>query len=270
MANTSDLNCELNQLSAKLRKSVKLEHLFALIDDNALLQHAKFSVPAKKEGYTIDDNARALVFLSKVNGVMSRSKITELQRRLMSFMLLMQEEDGRFHNLMDFSRRITDEASVGDHLGRAIWAAGVLINSSAPPGIVASARLMFDRALPWARSSSWLRTQAYTCLGIHERLNAEPEDHNLRNDLKTISDNLISLYHENRVQNWDWFEGILSYDNSRLSQALLAAYQSLGDVDYLKVGEATLQFLIDVEMIDETYVPIGNEGWYVRGQTSDL
>jgi hypothetical protein len=80
--------------------------------------------------------------------------VFEFQRKLISFLLLMQDQDGRFHNLLDFSQRMVDDAIVGDHLGCAIWATGSVINSSIEAGAKASARLIFGRALPWARAST--------------------------------------------------------------------------------------------------------------------
>src|ERR1700683_2098354 len=41
---------------------LNLNHLHRLTDDTGMLQHSIFSVPNRKEGYTTDDNARALVF----------------------------------------------------------------------------------------------------------------------------------------------------------------------------------------------------------------
>jgi len=116
----------------KLQESVKLDHLYALTDDNAVLQHAKFSVPAKREGYTTDDNGRALVFAAKAQRLWPSKELIGFHRKVLSFLLLMQADDGRFHNLMDFSRRIIDQAAEGDHLGRSIWAASVVINSELP------------------------------------------------------------------------------------------------------------------------------------------
>ena len=37
-----------------------LNHVTALTDDTGILQHAIFTIPNRGEGYTIDDNARAL------------------------------------------------------------------------------------------------------------------------------------------------------------------------------------------------------------------
>lgn len=73
---------------------MKLDHLFAITDHNAVLQHAKFSVPARREGYTVDDNARALVFAVKAKAYWPSQPLSELQRKLISFLLLMPEIKG--------------------------------------------------------------------------------------------------------------------------------------------------------------------------------
>jgi len=41
---------------------LKLSHVNALTDDTGMLQHAIFTIPNRAEGYTTDDNARALIF----------------------------------------------------------------------------------------------------------------------------------------------------------------------------------------------------------------
>ncbi len=254
----------------KLLQSVKLDHLYALTDHNAVLQHAKFSVPARREGYTVDDNARALVFAVKAQAYWPSQALSELQRKLISFLLLMQVEEGKFHNLMDFSQRLIDKPTVGDHLGRAIWAAGAVVNSELPDGMKASARMIFDRALPWARSSNLPRTKAYTCLGLHERLLADSDDGNLRANIATFGDSLVELYNVGHKPDWKWFENILAYDNARLSHALFAAYESAGKREYLEVAQETLGFLTGVTTIEGKCVPIGSKGWYVRGRDRAL
>lgn len=245
---------------------MKLDHLFALTDHNAVLQHAKFSVPARREGYTVDDNARALVLAVKAQTYWPTQALSDLQRKLTSFLLLMQDEDGRFHNLMDFSQRLIDNPTAGDHLGRAVWAAGTVINSDLPDGMKASARLMFDRALPWARDSISLRTKAYTCFGLNARLHAEAHDKNLRDNIAIMADELVSLYKSMQKPDWRWFENILAYDNARLSHALFSAYESIGKREYLDVAEETLGFLANVTTVEGKFVPIGNRGWYVIGK----
>src|SRR5712692_5630980 len=41
---------------------LRLDHVNALTDDTGMLQHAIFTIPNRAEGYTTDDNARALIF----------------------------------------------------------------------------------------------------------------------------------------------------------------------------------------------------------------
>jgi len=266
MITVSDLEGSMVDLSARLRQSVKLDHLLELTDHNAVVQHAKFSVPVRREGYTVDDNARALVFVSRAQKVWNTPQLVKLQRKLPAFMLQMQHQDGRFHNLMSFSHEISDEASVGDHLGRAIWSAGAVMNSNMPKGIRDSARLIFDRALPWAMSSTSPRTRAYATLGICERLHTEPHERNLMSNLKSLADSLAELYHLNRTVDWNWFENIITYDNPRFSEAMFLAYESLKIEEYRSIAEESLRFLAKTETIGEIFVPVGNRGWYMKGK----
>lgn len=249
---------------------MKIDHLYALTDNNAVLQHATFSVPNKKEGYTVDDNARALVFATKAQSIWPSDNLTQFQRKLLAFILLMQSEDGRFHNIMDFSLRIIDEPLVGDHLGRAIWSAGSVIGSNLPAGMKNSARQIFDRALPWGVETKFLRTRAYTCLGLAERLRSDREDRNLTLSLKRIASSLLEEYRTNATKDWNWFENVLTYDNARLCQALFAAYEALGDQTFLGAAEESLSFLLEATTKEATHTPIGNDGWYVKGGEAAL
>jgi hypothetical protein len=244
---------------------VKLDHLYAITDHNAVVQHAKFSVPAKREGYTTDDNGRALVFAAKAQQFWPSDRLTEFQRKLLAFILLMQSNDGRFHNLMDFSQRIIDEPTVGDHSGRGIWSAGAVINSELPTGMKDSARHIFDRALPWSMKSDYLRTKAYTCLAIAERLKVDATDQNLMLSLEQLARDLVREFERNSTQDWNWFENELTYDNARLSQALFAAYDALRKEEFLVTAEKSLSFLLRATTEDGRHVPIGNHGWYAKG-----
>jgi hypothetical protein len=249
---------------------VRIDHLYALTDSNAVLQHANFSVPNKREGYTVDDNARALVFATKAQSIWPSDDLTEFQRKLLAFILLMQSDDGRFHNLMDFSQRIIDEPLVGDHLGRAIWSAGSVISSDLPAGMKNSARQIFDRALPWGTETKFLRTRAYTCLGLAERLKSDSEDQNLILSLKRVASSLLEDYRKNAAEGWNWFENALTYDNARLCQALLATYEALHEETFLAAAEESLSFLLEATTRDATHAPVGNDGWYVKGGEAAL
>ncbi len=243
---------------------MKFDYFFNLTDNIGVLQHAKFSIPARREGYTVDDNARALVLVTRALTRWPDGRLSDLQRRLLAFLLLMQSENGQLHNLMDFSQRIMDQPSVGDHLGRTLWAMGAVINSKVPTGMKKSARLIFDRALPWIEKSTPPRTKAYGCLGLAERLMAEPNETNLTSNLQNMAASLVESYAGSSTPGWEWFESILSYDNARLSQALFAAHKLLGDAELLDCAERSLTFLMKTTTVNDMFVPIGSNGWFVK------
>ena len=84
-------------------------HLLKMTDDTGMMQHAIFSVPNTREGYTTDDNARALV----VSILLDRSEkrpegcdYSNLSHRYLSFLWLAFHADtGRFRNFLGYDRR---------------------------------------------------------------------------------------------------------------------------------------------------------------------
>src|ERR1700757_2670265 len=54
-------HARLTEKSLGQLPELKLNHLNQMTDDTGMLQHAIFTVPNRKEGYTTDDNARALI-----------------------------------------------------------------------------------------------------------------------------------------------------------------------------------------------------------------
>ncbi len=54
---------------------INLDHLRTLTNNTGIIEHSKFSIPNRKEGYTTDDNARALVDVLKYNEVHRASQL---------------------------------------------------------------------------------------------------------------------------------------------------------------------------------------------------
>src|SRR5690606_25526925 len=53
--------------------------------------------------------------------------------------------------------------------------------------------------------------------------------------------------------------------NARLPHALILSGQWLQRDDMVEAGQRSLRWLIDVQMRDGHFVPVGNDGWYRRG-----
>ena len=104
---------------------LKLDHLRRMTDDTGMLQHAVFTVPNYREGYTTDDNARALIVsalleeLGNGEALRPRARATWPSSGTPS-----TPETGRFRNFMGYERHWLEESGSDDSHGRALWALG--------------------------------------------------------------------------------------------------------------------------------------------------
>jgi hypothetical protein len=236
-----------------------------LTDDVGMFQHKKFSTIARKEGYTTDDNARALIAALMHHRNIGDPDSLRLVETYLSFILYMQREDGRFHNFIGFDRRFRDDVGSEDCLGHVLWACGYALTPDAPEETRLVAKEIFDRCLPHSRQFTSPRAKAFTILGLHHYQRAFPEDRNPSTYLLKLSGELMNQYGVETDDEWQWFESYLTYANARLPQALLAAYLSTGEPSCLKVALDSLDFLVETQFANGVFIPIGTEGWYVKG-----
>jgi hypothetical protein len=244
---------------------IKLDFLKLLTDDTGIFQHAKFATPKRKEGYTTDDNARALIVCTRYHAVHGDAQTEELVDVYLGFLLYMQRPDGRLHNFLSYSRTFMDDASSEDCMGRTLWACGTCINSRLSQKRKMLSKEILDKTLKWASSFKSLRAKALSILGLYDYHKAYPRDQNVVLNVKTLADQLLDCYKRVSSNGWNWFEPYITYINGRLPHALFSAYDSTRDERYLQVAEESLDFLLHVQMIDSDFLPIGNNGWYQRG-----
>jgi hypothetical protein len=167
------------------------------------------------------------------------------------------------HNVMTFDRRWRDEAHEGDHVGRTAWALGEVIAARPPRAVAAPSLRMLEDMAPLLESSMDPRVVAFTVLGLaRPELDTLPEP--LQKLLRTLADRLAGSYAEARTDQWRWFEGILSYDNARLSQALIAAGHRLGDPALLETGLESLDWYAAQCEIDSPSLRFVGNRWRRR------
>jgi rhamnogalacturonyl hydrolase YesR len=94
---------------------------------------------------------------------------------------------------------------------------------------------------------------------------ANPEDQNVKLNIRALADQLTRQFELESSKGWDWFESYLTYSNARLPHSLFLAYEATGDKRYLKVASKSIKFLISTQTINKLFVPIGNRGWYRKG-----
>jgi len=242
-----------------------LEHVLRLTDDTGIVQHAKFGIPNLKEGYCLDDNARALIMALMAY---QRNKSPEALKLLpiyLSYIHYMQTEDGNFRNFLSFSRQYLDEVGSEDSFGRTIWALGYLINCATNNSYREFAVEIFHKAVQQFKNLTHLRGQANTIIGIALYLKVFPGDDGLIQELKNLTQPLMDAYEALSDDEWHWFEDVMTYDNAILPLALMHSTEITGDANVKRVALESMDFLDKATLANGYLSPVGNEGWYRKG-----
>lgn len=223
--------------------SLRSDHLLTLVDDVGIVQHAYGIIPNRDSGYCVDDVARLAVVSLALSHRGDEQVWTSILYRAVAFLHAATDGAG-MHNFMSYDRRWLDEPHVGDHVGRSVWALGEILATAWIPALVVPARDLLERLVAALDGDVSLRTAAYAVLGLsrldHDRL--EPEALSL---LERLVDQLAGAYERSASEDWSWFEDELSYDNARLSQALISGGDALGRADLTALGLESLRWLGD-------------------------
>jgi glycosyltransferase involved in cell wall biosynthesis len=223
--------------------SLRTDHLLTLVDDVGIVQHAHGIIPNRDSGYCVDDVARLAVVSLELARRGDGQVWTSTLYRALAF-LHAAEGEGGMRNFMGYDRRWLDEPHMGDHVGRSVWALGEILATAWIPAVVEPTRNLLERLVGALAGDVSLRTAAYAVLGL-SRLDADRLDRPARRLLERLVDQLEEAYERNASDGWYWFEGHLSYDNARLSQALLSGGSALGRDDLTEAGLDSLRWLGD-------------------------
>ncbi|MBI5823626.1 MAG: glycosyltransferase family 4 protein [Chloroflexi bacterium] len=247
---------------------LKLEHLHHLTDDTGIFQHAIFTTPNYSEGYTTDDNARALL-VSALLEELGNKEATELATRYLAFTWhAFNAKTRRFRNFMDYQRNWLEETGSDDSHGRALWALGVVLGHSNTPTLHNMAGRVFQQSLLSILETTSPRAWAFALIGIHEYLQLFAGDRRVGQVQEELAGRLLSLYRDNKSVGWNWFEDKLTYCNAALSHAMLVSGQSIPNPEMTAVGLESLNWLAELQHADtenKHFVPIGSNGFYPRG-----
>ncbi len=247
---------------------LKLDHLRRMTDDTGMWQHAIFTIPNYYEGYSIDDNARALI-VSTLLEELGGNEAFELASRYLAFIwFAFNPETGRFRNFMDYQRHWLEESGSDDSHGRTLWALGTVLGRSNTPALQSMAGWVFEQVLPVILDTTSPRAWAFTLIGIHEYLRRFAGDRMVNQVRDELAGRLLALYQHNRSDDWRWYEDRLSYCNAVLPQAMLMCGQWIPNTEMTAVGLESLNWLTDLQHTDSDeghFIPIGSNGFYQRG-----
>jgi glycosyltransferase involved in cell wall biosynthesis len=254
--------------SDNLLPGLDTRHLLTLTDDTGMLQHAIFSVPNSREGYTTDDNARALIVSTRLESE-DESMHLDLSRRYLAFLwLAFNEEAGRFRNFLSYDRNWLEQIGSEDSHGRALWALGTVLEQSQDSGLRGAAGRLFEAAVPSAMVFTSPRAWAFSVLGMQAYLGRFPGDREIQSHRNTLANRLLDIYVRSSSETWHWFEKSLSYSNARLPQALILAGWHSDNKTMISAGIESLEWLVAAQHRDDSmmFVPLGSSGSFSEGR----
>ncbi len=252
---------------------ISLQHLKKMTTDFGMYQFAKVNHPDVEYGYTLDDNARAMISVSQ-HYKLTRDKADLLYiSTYLNFIEYCQKADGSFLNYIDNARNFTTQNTVdslSDSNGRAIWSLGYLISLSdiVPQDIIVKAKIIFHKAITQIHVLDSPRSMAFIIKGMYY-YNRSEKIAELRDNTKLLADKLVKMYRNEAEENWKWFEGYLTYANSVLPEAILCAYAMTGDSVYRDVALESFDFLLENTFTENEIKVVSNRSWQIKGHKKE-
>jgi glycosyltransferase involved in cell wall biosynthesis len=249
--------------------AIKLDHLYRMTDHTGMVEHAVFVVPNYPEGYSTDDNARALIVTTLLEeiGIHAPANSADLASRYLAFLWHAYDPaTKRFRNSLTYECQWHETEHSEDSHGRALWSLGTVLGRSKNAGLRGAAGRMFELAVPAAVEFKSPRACAFALLGVQEYLDSFPGDRAALSASDALANRLLSSYRAHRTEDWKWFENGLSYSNARLPQALMRAGVRAGNEEMISAGLEALDWLVTLQRCEVKghFVPIGSEGFYSK------
>lgn len=252
--------------------AISLEHIRRLTTDFGIIHSADISVPDLNSGYTLDDNARAMIAMVRHYQTSSDPKDLELIGIYLDFIMFCQQPDGTFLNYVDRNRQFFDkngQENLEDSNGRAIWALGELIshNLLLPPDMLEKAGQAIQSSMLKVVKMRSPRAIAFSIKGLYYY--DQVRQHNvLKQTIITLADNLVSKYRGVSGPEWKWYEDYLTYANSVLPEAMLLAFLSTGHKLYGEIARQSFDFLMSVIFRNGQIKVVSNQGWHMKTGTA--
>jgi len=249
--------------------AIKLDHLLRMTDDTGIVEHAIFVVPNYPEGYSTDDNARALIvaiFLEECGSTAPIGSLDLASRYLAFLWLAFDQTAKRFRNCLSYEHQWQEPEGSEDSHGRALWGLGTVLGRTKDAGLRGAAGRLFELAVPASVEFRSPRACAFALLGIEEYLESFPGDRAALNAADALANRLLDSYRAHCSADWKWFENGLAYSNARLPQALIRAGIRSANIELVTVGLEALEWLAMIQRceLNGYFVPIGSHGFYSK------
>ena len=242
--------------------TIGVSGLLRICDDTGILQHSVHAVPDRAHGYCVDDNARALMLMNRLDslGEPHRSRMSATFAAFVES--AWNDATGEFRNFMDYRRNWLEDVGSEDSCGRTLWALGSTAFEGCSPGIRNWAQGLFKRTAGSALGFVSPRAIAFSMLGADYMLRVDPSHESATQILGRGASRLLAHYDTVRKPGWLWFENLLAYDNCRLSEAMIRAGARLDRRDMTACGVESMTWVFQQQTAPSGYFrPVGSESF---------
>ncbi|MFC1770452.1 glycosyltransferase [Candidatus Margulisiibacteriota bacterium] len=250
---------------------INLAHLKSLTDDTGILEHAKFSIPDRKHGYCLDDNARALVVSIQYYRLTKDPTIIPYIDRYLSFILdAYDEKRNILRNRLTYKRHWDNKEIPETAHARGLCALGMCC-AHGPKHIEQLAIKLFRDSAPKLESTNHPHVMAIAIGALSKYLTCFSGDAYYRKLKNKLASKLYTVFTKNSSPDWPWFEDKISWGSATIAKGLIIAGNELNNNDYLNLGIKLLKWLINAQLENSAYFSfIGNQGWYYRNKEKAL
>ncbi|WP_445737837.1 glycosyltransferase [Mariniflexile sp.] len=265
-------------LKLKYKKPrINLDHLKNMTTDVGIIQFSNINTPDLDSGYTLDDNARALIAACEHYKLTQNPTDLKLIKTYTNFILKCQRDTGLFLNYVNRDKKFTDqnnEVNLEDANGRAIWSLGYayyIMEEGIDLGItllqnIKCAINQFKLKIHHFKSP---RALAFAIKGLYF-FNMKMNDTKITDIIHNTAHKLSDMYDFNSEKGWNWFEPYLTYANSVLPESLLYAWKYTGEARFKHIAKESFDFLLTKIFNHDSIQVISNQNWLIKGYDKKL
>lgn len=249
---------------------IKTDHLEKMTTNFGLIQFSKINQPDLNSGYTLDDNARALIAMCMHYELTADKNDLSAIHIYIDFIEYCLQPSGSFLNYVDIHQNFTEqnnEVNLDDANGRAIWALGFMISKKSvlPEKLITKAISILLKCMPGLDTIHSTRALAFVIKGLFLYNNEFSSIDNILL-IKRLANRLMQMYEHESGKDWRWFESYLTYANSILPEAMLYASLIIDDDRYRVIAKESFDFLLLLIFETDGIRVISNKSSYNRDE----
>ena len=253
--------------------AINLDHVKKLTTSFGMIQFSIINQPDITSGYTLDDNARAMIAICQHFELTKNQEDIIYITRYFNFIKFCFQSKGNFLNYVSEAKQFTEqnyETNLEDSNGRAIWALGYLVSLGhlLPRKLVEEANYVIEKALFNATNIHSTRAMAFIIKGLFYR-NITFKSISDKQLVKQFANRLVQMYRHEADDNWQWFESYLTYGNSILPEAMLCAWLVTDIPVYKEIAKMSFDFLLSKIFRLNSIKVISNKGWLLKNNNSN-